>query len=30
VEFEKRMPAAEALKLGREIDARLLKACPRL
>ena len=30
VEFEKRMPADEALKLGREIDARLLKACPGL
>jgi iron-sulfur cluster repair protein YtfE (RIC family) len=30
VEFEKRMPAEEALKLGREIDARLMKACPRL
>lgn len=28
MQFEKRMPAAEALKLGREIDARLLKVCP--
>jgi hemerythrin-like domain-containing protein len=28
VEFEKRMPAAEALKLGREIESRLRKACP--
>jgi Hemerythrin HHE cation binding domain len=28
-EFEKRMPGEEALKLGREIDARLTKACPR-
>jgi Hemerythrin HHE cation binding domain len=27
-EFEKRMPAAEALKLGREIESRLIKACP--
>ena len=30
VEFEKRMPAAEAKRVGSEIDARLLKACPRL
>ena len=29
-EFEKRMPAAEAKRVGLEIDARLLKACPRL
>ncbi len=29
-EFEKRMPAEEALKVGREIDARLIKACSRL
>lgn len=29
-EFEKRMPAAEAIRVGREIDARLLKVCPRL
>jgi len=29
-EFEKRMPAAEALRLGREIDSRLMKVCPRL
>jgi iron-sulfur cluster repair protein YtfE (RIC family) len=29
-EFEKRMPAAEALKLGREIEARLAKVCPKL
>ncbi len=28
VEFEKRMPAGEALRLGREIDARLLRLCP--
>jgi hemerythrin-like domain-containing protein len=28
-EFEARMPAGEALKLGREIDAGLTKACPR-
>lgn len=27
-EFEKRMPASEAVKLGREIEARLTKACP--
>ncbi len=30
VEFEKRMPADEARKVGLEIEARLLKACPRL
>ena len=30
MEFEKRMPAEEANKVGMEIDARLLKACPRL
>lgn len=30
VEFEKRMPAEEALKVGREIESRLVKACPRL
>jgi len=30
MEFEKRMPAEEAKKVGLEIDARLLKACPRL
>jgi iron-sulfur cluster repair protein YtfE (RIC family) len=29
-EFEKRMPAAEALKLGKEIDARLARLCPNL
>jgi len=29
-EFEKKMPAAEARKLGREIDARLAKVCPGL
>ena len=29
-EFEKKMPAAEALRLGTEIDARLAKVCPRL
>lgn len=29
-EFEKRMPAEEALRVGREIDARLAKACLRL
>ena len=29
-EFEKRMPAQEALKVGREIEAQLTKACPRL
>lgn len=29
-EFEKKMPAAEALKLGKEIDARLAKVCPKL
>lgn len=29
VEFEKRMPAEEAVKIGREIAARLIKACPR-
>jgi Hemerythrin HHE cation binding domain len=28
VEFEKRMPAKEAFKLGREIETRLIKACP--
>lgn len=27
VEFEKRMPAEEALKVGREIESRLVKAC---
>jgi len=27
-EFEARMPAAEALKVGREIDARLKRVCP--
>ncbi len=27
-EFEARMPADEALKIGREIDARLKKVCP--
>ena len=30
MEFEKRMPAEEANRVGVEIDARLLKACPRL
>lgn len=30
MEFEQKMPAAEALRVGTEIDARLLKACPRL
>jgi len=30
VEFEKRMPAEEALKLGREIETRLIQACPAL
>ena len=30
MEFEKRMPAAEAKRVGSEIDARLLKVCPRL
>jgi hemerythrin-like domain-containing protein len=30
MEFEKKMPADEARKIGVEIDARLLKACPRL
>ncbi|MFB3923535.1 MAG: hemerythrin domain-containing protein [Terriglobia bacterium] len=29
-EFEKKMPVAEALKLGREIEARLAKVCPNL
>jgi hemerythrin-like domain-containing protein len=29
-EFEKKMPAAEALRLGKEIDARLAKVCPLL
>lgn len=29
-EFEKRMPAEEARKLGLEIEARLAKACPGL
>lgn len=29
-EFEKKMPAAEALRLGREIESRLVKACPNL
>jgi hemerythrin-like domain-containing protein len=28
VEFEKRMPREEALRLGREIESRLIKACP--
>ena len=28
-EFEKRMPPEEALKLGREIETRLMKACPK-
>ncbi len=28
--FEKRMPAEEARKIGVEIEARLIKACPRL
>ncbi len=27
-EFEARMPAGEALKIGREIDARLKRVCP--
>ena len=30
MEFEKRMPAAEAKRVGLEIDARLLKVCPKL
>jgi hemerythrin-like domain-containing protein len=30
MEFERRMPAAEAKRVGVEIDARLQKACPRL
>ncbi len=30
VEFEQRMPAEEAVKVGREIEARLIKACPKL
>jgi hemerythrin-like domain-containing protein len=30
MEFEKRMPVEEAKQVGVEIDARLLKACPRL
>ena|SRR5690348_8174732 len=30
MEFEKKMPADEARRVGAEIDARLLKACPRL
>jgi iron-sulfur cluster repair protein YtfE (RIC family) len=29
-EFEKKMPSKEALRLGKEIDARLAKVCPRL
>jgi iron-sulfur cluster repair protein YtfE (RIC family) len=29
-EFEKRMPADEARKLGKEIELRLAKVCPRL
>lgn len=29
-EFEKRIPLEEALRIGREIDARLARACPRL
>jgi hemerythrin-like domain-containing protein len=28
MEFEKRMPPEEAVKLGREIESRLIKACP--
>jgi len=28
VEFERRMPSEEALKLGRKIEARLIIACP--
>jgi hemerythrin-like domain-containing protein len=28
VEFEKRMPVGEALKLGRQIETRLIQACP--
>ncbi len=29
-EFEKKMPAEQALKLGKEIEARLAKVCPRM
>lgn len=29
-EFEKKMPADEARRLGKEIDARLAKLCPRI
>lgn len=29
-EFENKMPVTEALRLGKEIDARLVKACPSL
>jgi hypothetical protein len=29
-EFEKKMPSAEAVKLGKEIDTRLAKVCSRL
>ena len=29
-EFEKKMPADEALRLGKEIDVRLAKVCPRI
>lgn len=29
-EFEKKMPADEAIKLGREIESRLAKVCPNL
>jgi len=29
-EFEKKMPAEEAVRLGKEIDARLAKVCPML
>lgn len=28
-EFEERMPPAEALRLGHEIESRLIKICPR-
>lgn len=30
VEFERKMPPDEARKLGREIESRLVKACPNL
>ena len=30
VQFERRMPADEARKIGREIEARLLEACAKL